>query len=200
MFYRPGQDSHGLPHNPFKAIVSPRPIGWISTRNAAGQDNLAPYSFFNGINDAPPMVMFCTSGQKLGIDEEKDSLVNIRHSGEFCVNFVSFAMRDAMSLSSGHYPHGTDEFEIAGLEKSTPRIVAPPFIKQSPAAFECKLFKFVDLPGAATMVIGEVVGIHIREEHLVNGIFDVTSYQPMARLGYKDYSVVREVFSLDRPK
>ncbi len=117
MFYRPGLDDHGLPHNPFKAIVSPRPIGWISTRDNTGRDNLAPYSFFNGINDDPPMIMFCTSGPKMELSEEKDSLVNIRDTGEFCVNFVSYALRNAMNISTGHYPRGDDEFTRAGLKK-----------------------------------------------------------------------------------
>ena len=199
MFYRPGED-HGLPHNPFKAVVSPRPIGWISTRDKEGRDNLAPYSFFNGINDDPPMIMFCTSGEKLGIAEEKDSLVNIRNSQEFCVNFVSYDMRDAMNISSGHYEHGKDEFALAGLDKGEAKEINAPYVGQSPAVFECRLFDIIDLPGSAKMVIGKVVGVHLRDEHIRDGIFDVTSYQPLARLGYRDYSVVRDVFSLERPK
>ncbi|MCP5086527.1 MAG: flavin reductase family protein [Rhodobacteraceae bacterium] len=200
MFYRPGVDDHGLPHNPFKAIVSPRPIGWISTCDAEGRANLAPYSFFNGISDDPPMVMFCVSGPKVGIDEEKDSLVNIRQTGEFCVNFVAKALSEAMNISTGHYPHGDDEFFRAGLEKGPSNQISVPFVQTAPAAFECKLFQLVDLPGTSTMVIGEVVGIHIDAKHIRDGKLDVTSYQPLARLGYQDYTAVKDVFSINRPK
>ena len=106
MFYRPEIDNHGLPHNPFKAIVAPRPVGWISTLDQDGNANLAPYSFFNGVQDIPPMVMYSTTGRKLGIDEEKDSLTNIRETGEFCVSIVSFDLQDAMNISSAHKPRG----------------------------------------------------------------------------------------------
>ena len=200
MFYRPGLDDHGLPHNPFKAIVSPRPIGWISTLDARGRANLAPYSYFNAINDDPPMVMYSTSGPKVGRDEEKDNLVNIRATAEFCVNIVSHALSSAMNITSGHYAHGEDEFARAGLEKGKPVEVSVPFVKSAPAALECRLHKIVDLPGTATMVIGQVVGIHIDESHIKGGILDVTSYQPLARLGYADYTAVSEVFSIRRPK
>ena len=200
MFYRPEIDPMPLPYNPFKAIVAPRPIGWISTVNAKGEVNLAPYSFFNGISDKPPMVMYATSGTKLDIPEEKDSLVNIRANGEFCVSIVSYALRDAMNVSSAHYPHGQDEFELAGLEKGASQVVAPPFVAASPAAFECKLFKEIELPGGATVVIGEVVGVHIQDQYLKDGLLDVAAYQPLARLGYRDYSAVTEVFPLNRPE
>ncbi|GGA08105.1 flavin reductase family protein [Neptunicoccus cionae] len=199
MFYRPGHDDHGLPHNPYKAIVSPRPIGWISTLTRDGTANLAPYSFFNGVADDPPMVMFSTTGKKIGRDEVKDSLTNIRDTGEFCVSIVSHALKDAMNLSSGHYAPDEDEFTVAGLEKGTPNVVKAPFVAAAPAALECKLFKEIELPGGAVMVLGEVVGIHIRDEHITDGILDVTSYQPMARLGYRDYSAVTDIFSLNRP-
>ncbi|MCP5075200.1 MAG: flavin reductase family protein [Rhodobacteraceae bacterium] len=200
MYYRPGLDDHGLPHDPFKAIVSPRPIGWISTCDSQGRANLAPYSFFNGISDDPPMVMFCTSGKKPGIDEEKDSLVNIRETAEFCVSFVPKSLGAAMNVSTRHYPHGEDEFQQAGLEKGAPNQVNVPFVKVSPAAFECRLFKTIDLPGTTTMIIGQVIGIHIDTAHIRDGIFDVTSYQPLARLGYNDYTAVTEAFPIERPK
>ncbi|MEM7438898.1 MAG: flavin reductase family protein [Pseudomonadota bacterium] len=199
MFYRPGLDDHGLPHNPFKAIVAPRPIGWISSIDAQGRPNLAPYSFFNGVGDAPPMVMYSTTGPKIGIDEGKDSIANIRATGEFCVSIVSSALRDAMNVSSGHYAAGEDEFEMAGLAKGASQVVAPPFVADAPVSMECKLHQIVELPGDAIVVFGEVVGIHIRDEHLRDGILDVTSYQPLARLGYRDYTAVTELFSLNRP-
>lgn len=199
MFYRPGQDDHGLPHNPFKTIVAPRPIGWISTVDETGQANLAPYSFFNGIQDEPPMVMYSTTGRKIGRDEEKDSLLNIRTTGEFCVSIVSSALQDAMNISSGHYAPNEDEFAAAGLAKGTSQVVKAPFVADAPVSMECKLFKEIELPGHAFMVIGEVVGIHIRDEHIKDGLLDITSYKPLARLGYRDYTAVTETFSLNRP-
>ncbi|MEO1000381.1 MAG: flavin reductase family protein [Pseudomonadota bacterium] len=200
MFYRPGIDHHGLPHNPFKAIVSPRPIGWISSLDAEGRANLAPYSFFNAVADAPPMVIYASTGEKIGTGERKDSLANIRETGEFVVNIVSLALRDAMNTSAGHLPAGTNEFEAAGLEKAPSEVVAPPRVAAAPAALECRLWKVVELPGGtSTVTFGEVVGIHIDDAMLDGGILDVTRYQPLARLGYRDYAAVSEVFSLKRP-
>ncbi|MBV1865096.1 MAG: flavin reductase family protein [Rhodobacteraceae bacterium] len=200
MFYRPTEDGHGLPHNPFKAIVSPRPIGWISSRDAAGNANLAPYSFFNGVGEAPPMVMFGAGNQKIGQNERKDSVANILETEEFCVNMVSSDLADAMNITSGHYPRDVDEFARAGLSKATGRVVDVPYVRDAPAVLECRLFKVIDLPGSSRMVIGEVVGIHINDAHLKDGILDVTSYRPLARLGYKDYTSVSEVFALERPE
>jgi flavin reductase (DIM6/NTAB) family NADH-FMN oxidoreductase RutF len=200
MFYRPNIDDHGLPHNPFKAIVSPRPIGWISTLNKDGIANLAPYSFFNGIQDVPPMVMFSVSGAKAGSDDLKDSLVNIQDTKEFCVNIVSDALKNAMNITSEHYPHGIDEFEQAGLEKGVPQVIKAPFVAASPAVFECTLHDIIPLPGNGHMILGQVVCVHIQDEHLKNGILDVTSYAPLARLGYRDYTSVHDVFSLNRPE
>ena len=200
MFYRPGLDPHGLAHNPFKALVAPRPIGWISSLDAAGRPNLAPYSFFNAIADAPPMVMYSSTGRKIGLDEGKDTVANIRATGAFVANIVSFALRDAMNASSGHYPAGEDEFLRAGLTPAPSRVVAPPRVAEAPAALECRAWKVIDLPGAANvMVIGEVVGVHIADAMLADGRVDVTRYAPLARLGYRDYAAVREVFALGRP-
>lgn len=199
MFYRPNLDDHGLPHNPFKTIVAPRPIGWISTRGTDGSTNLAPYSFFNGVQDVPPMVMYSTTGKKLGLDEEKDSLINIRDTGEFCVSIVSLALQDAMNASSEHLPHGEDEYDRAGLTKGRPSVVNAPFVAEAPVSMECKLFKEIELPGHAFVIIGEVVGIHIQDQHIKDGLLDITSYKPMARLGYRDYAAVTETFSLNRP-
>lgn len=200
MFYRPGLDSHGLPHDPFKALVAPRPIGWISSADSSGGANLAPYSFFNAVSEKPPMVMYCTMGLKLGGEERKDTLANIRATGEFVANIVPLALRDAMNLTSGPYPAGEDEFEIAGLTKAASRLVAPPRVAEAPAALECRVWKIVDLPGpSSAMVIGEVVGVFVDENVLRDGLVDVTLYQPLSRLGYKHYAAVREVFSLSRP-
>tara|TARA_Y100000385_G_C13077506_1_gene632162 strand:- start:1415 stop:2020 length:606 start_codon:yes stop_codon:yes gene_type:complete len=199
MFYRPEIDNHGLPHNPFKAIVTPRPVGWISTLDQDGNANLAPYSFFNGVQDIPPMVMYSTTGRKLGIDEEKDSLTNIRETGEFCVSIVSFDLQDAMNISSAHKPRGDDEYKHAGLTKGTPNVVNAPFVAEAPASLECRFFKEIELPGHAFVILGEVVGIHIQDQHIRDGLLDITSYKPLARLGYRDYSTVTETFSLNRP-
>lgn len=200
MFYRPGIDEHGLPHNPFKAMVTPRPIGWISSLDADGRVNLAPYSFFNALADAPPMVMFSSTGTKPDQDYAKDSVANIRATGEFVCNIVGFGHKDAMNESSAALAAGDDEFAAAGLEAVPSELVAPPRVAGVPGAFECRLWKIIDLPGAHNhMVIGEVVGIHIDEAILRDGIFDVLRYNPLARLGYRDYATVTELFSLPRP-
>jgi flavin reductase (DIM6/NTAB) family NADH-FMN oxidoreductase RutF len=200
MFYRPGLDPHGLAHNPFKALVAPRPIGWISSLDARGLPNLAPYSFFNALADTPPLVMYASNGRKSGIDEGKDTIANIRATGEFVANVVPYALRDAMSVSSGDWPAAEDEFARAGLTAAPSRLVAPPRVAEAPAALECRLWRMIDLPGAANvMVIGEVVGVHIDDAVIAEGRVDVTRYAPLARLGYRDYAAVTEVFALRRP-
>ncbi|PCJ73659.1 MAG: flavin reductase [Rhodobacteraceae bacterium] len=201
MFYRPNIDDHGLPHNPFKAIVSPRPIGWISTVDAEGRANLAPYSFFNAVTDNPPMVMFASTGTKPDQAYAKDSVANIRATGEFVVNIVSTELKDVMNKSSAALAAGADEFEHAGIAKADCNIVKAPRVAASPAALECKLFKIIDLPGENNvMVLGEVVGVHLDDTVIVSGIFDVTRYSPLARLGYKDYTSVTDIFALNRPE
>lgn len=200
MYYRP-QDGHGLPHNPFNAIVTPRPIGWISTRGTDGQDNLAPYSFFNAVAYEPPQVMFASTSAKEDRGDTKDSVAQLRDSGVFCVNIVSYAMRDAMNASSAALAKGVDEFTHAGIEKAECDSINCPRVAQAPAALECRVTQIIRLEGATNFaVFGEVTGVHLRDDCLVDGVFDVTRYQPLARLGYKDYSVVRDLFSLDRPK
>ena len=197
MFYRP-QDGHGLPHNPFNAIVTPRPIGWISTRSDS--DNLSPYSFFNAVAYVPPQVMFASTGTKDDRGDTKDSVAHIRKSGVFCVNVVEYAARDAMNTSSGDWDKDTDEFDLAGIEKGACETIDCPRVANAPANLECKLTQIVQLPGATNYVVfGEVTGIHLRDDCLRDGIFDVLSFNPLARMGYRDYSVVREAFSLKRP-
>ncbi len=201
MFYRPGTDDHGLPHNPFKAIVSPRPIGWISSLDGAGRVNLAPYSFFNAIADNPPLVMFSSSGAKADRGDTKDAVAGIRETGEFVCNVVSEALAAQMNQSSGNYPADVDEFEAAGLEKAPSEIVKPPRVAAAPASLECRLWKVIDLPAdGQKMVIGEVVGVHIDEAVLKDGIFDVTAFGIVARLGYMDYCAVDTLFQMTRPK
>lgn len=199
MFYTP-QDGHGLPHNPFNAIITPRPIGWISSRTRDGHDNLAPYSFFNAVAYEPPQVMFASTGSKADRADGKDSVANIRETGVFAVNVVSYALRDAMNASSASLAFDGDEFEHAGLEKGQCRTIDCAFVAAAPAVLECKLTQILELPGASNRaVFGEVTGVHIRDEALVEGVFDVTTFQPLARLGYRDYSVVKDLFSLTRP-
>jgi len=199
MFYKP-KDGHGLLHNPFKAIVSPRPIAWISTLDRQGRANLAPYSFFNAMADNPPIVVFGSTGGKTDQPQFKDTVTNIHETGEFVVNIVPEALKDAMNITSGDLPADMDEFLAAGLDKAQSKTVAPPRVAAAPAALECKLFKFVDLIAKnSVMVVGEVVGIHLADSSIVNGIFDVTTYNPLARLGYMDYTSVTKVFSLKRP-
>ena len=200
MFYRPGTDAHGLPHNPLKAIIAPRPIAWISTRSSDGVDNLSPYSFFNGIADDPPMLMFATTGKKLKRDEQKDSITNIRETGVFATNVVPYDMRFAMNVSTKHYDAAVDEFAEAEIEKAECDVINAPRVALSPASLECRAYDIIDLPGEANfMVIAHIVGIHIRDEYLQDGVFDVTRFKPMARLGYRDYTAVTEVFSIKRP-
>jgi flavin reductase (DIM6/NTAB) family NADH-FMN oxidoreductase RutF len=204
MFYRPA-DGHGLPHDPFKAIVTPRPIGWISSLDAQGRANLAPYSFFNGCGDAPPMVMFAQTGRKSRPEAVKDSVANIRATGEFACNIVSEALKDAMNASSGTYPPEVDEFELAGLTKAPGIAVKAPHVAEAPAVLECRVVRILDdLPSWREhafniMVIGEVVGVRIRDECLRDGRLDVLTFNPVARLGYMDYTTVTDVWEMLRP-
>ncbi len=198
MFYTTDTNDHGLPHNPFKAIVSPRPIGWISTLDANGRTNLAPYSFFNAVNDKPPMVVFSSSGYK-------DSVANIDATGEFVCNMASFDLKDQMNTSSAMVPHEVSEFELAGLETAASELVKPPRIAGTASALECRHLqtqRLTDLGGQETdnyLVLGQVVGIYMDERFIVDGRFDVTRAQPLARLGYMDYSVTTDVFEMHRP-
>lgn len=199
MFYQP-ENGHGLPHNPFNAIVTPRPIGWISTRGKDGVDNLAPYSFFNAVAYEPPQVMFASTASKPDRDGTKDSVANIRESRVFCVNVVEYALREAMNQTAGPWGREVDEFDFAKLEKVACETIDCARVAAAPAALECKLTQITRLPGEANFVVfGEVIGVHMREDCLVEGMFDITRYQPLARMGYQDYAVVREQFSMKRP-
>jgi len=199
MFYRPA-DGHGLPHNPFNAIVTPRPIGWISTRGRDGSDNLAPYSFFNGVAYVPPQVMFASTGVKDDRDGTKDSVANIRDTGVFCVNVVEYAMKDAMNATSGPWDAATDEFDLATIEKAACSEINCARVGVAPASMECRMTRIVQIEGEANYVVfGEVVGVHLRDDCIVDGEFDVLQYNPLTRLGYRDYSVIRDKFSLKRP-
>ncbi len=201
MHYATTARAPGLAHDPFKALAVPRPIGWIATVDAAGVPNLAPYSFFNAISDRPPMVMFSSGGTK-------DSLRNILANGEFTCSIASQALTDAMNLSSAPVAPGINEFGLAGLDAAPSMLVKPPRVAQAPAAFECRLWKTIELPlpagkgGVAyTMVIGEVVAVYIDDRYIRDGIVDTGAMRPLARLGYMDYAVVgaESMFTLNRP-
>lgn len=199
MFYEP-RNGHGLPHNPFNAIVTPRPIGWIATRGADGQDNLAPYSFFNAVAYEPPQVMFASTSAKPDRDGTKDSVANIRETGVFCVNIVETAARDVMNATSGPWPRDVDEFDHAGIARAGCHTIAAARVATAPAALECRATRIIQLDGAANfIVVGEVTGVHLRDDCLRDGLFDVTRYRPLARMGYRDYASVSEVFALRRP-
>ena len=199
MFYRP-IDGHGLPHNPFNALIVPRPIGWISTRDSKGRDNLAPYSFFNGVAYEPPQLMFATTSGKSDRGGMKDSASIIEETGVFCVNTVSFALTDAMNISSEAFAAGVDEFERAGLEKAECQTINCPRIASTPAALECKLTQILKVKGENnTVVFGEVTGIYIDDSCLTDGKLDVTKYTPLSRLGYRDYATIEKGFTLTRP-
>ncbi|MDE0588735.1 flavin reductase family protein [Halocynthiibacter sp. C4] len=200
MFYIP-KNGHGLPHNPFNAVVTPRPIAWISTRDSDGNENLAPYSFFNAVAYEPPQIMFASTSAKQDRDGTKDTVSNIRETEVFCVNIVAYEMRDMMNKTSGAYPKETNEFEVAGVEKAECSEIDAPRVANAPASLECKLTQIVKLPGEANFtVFGEVVGVHLRDDCIKDGVFDVTSFSPLARLGYRDYSRVENLFSLTRPE
>lgn len=199
MFYRP-EDGHGLPHDPFKAIITPRPIAWVSTRSRDGIDNLSPYSFFNGVASHPPQVMFASTGCKADQGDTKDTVANARETGVFCVNIVSQVLTAEMNISTEGFEKSVDEFDKAGLEKAPCNAIACARVTGSPASLECRVDQIISLKGQHNfMVIGEVVGVHLRDEHIRDGIFDVTRYRPLTRLGYRDYAVINEVFSLARP-
>jgi flavin reductase (DIM6/NTAB) family NADH-FMN oxidoreductase RutF len=191
MFYEP-KDGHGLPHSPFNAIVAPRPIGWISTRGSMG-DNLAPYSFFNAVAYTPPQVIFA--------GDLKDSLRNIQETGVFATNVVPESLWHQMNATSARLPRGTDEFAHAGIDKAECLTINCPRVTLSPATLECRLQQIVTLEGGEDfLVIGTVTGVHIRDEFLTDGQFDLTKVRPMARLGYKDYAVITQLMPLDRPR
>ncbi|MBM3517509.1 MAG: flavin reductase family protein [Alphaproteobacteria bacterium] len=194
---------HGLRFNPWKAIVVPRPIGWISTLSREGVANLAPFSYFNGVADFPPMVMFAPIGPKPE-GGAKDSYANAVQTQEFVVNMVTWELRERMNLTSEHFAADVDEFERAGLTKVPCVKVKAPRVAESPVALECRLVTALRLPTDAppienNIVIGEVIGIHLDERILADGVVDIARYRPMARLGYFDYACVSSSVTIPRP-
>jgi len=198
MFYEPSK-GHGLPHDPFKAIIAPRPVGWISTIDKDGAINLAPYSYFNALSAKPPLVWFSSDG-------EKHSATAAAETGEFVTNLVSRMLAEKMNTTSVNAPRGINEFDYAGLEMAPSRLVKPPRVAEAPASLECKVtdvYRPRGLDGSATdafVVIGEVVGVYIDEAYVHDGLFDSVMAGNVARLGYFDYSSTDRVFPMHRPR
>lgn len=199
-FYEPAR-GHGLPHDPFNAMVAPRPIGWISSQDAAGRLNLAPYSFFNAFNYRPPIVGFASIGFK-------DSVRNILETGEFGWNLATRSLAEAMNASCAHVAPEVDEFELAGLTPAASRVISAPGVAEAPVSFECRLTQHLQLQGAdgrkadTWMVFGEVVGVHVDRSLLRDGIYDTAAAQPILRAGGPaDYFTVtpEQLFRMHRP-
>lgn len=199
-FYEPSR-GHGLPHDPFNAIVGPRPIGWISTHSASGILNLAPYSFFNAFNYTPPLIGFASLGRK-------DTLVNIEQTGEFVWNLATRPLAEAMNASCAAAPPEVDEFQLAGLTPAPSRVVGVPRVAQSPVSFECKCSQIIRLQGASGaetnswLILGEVVGVHIAQALLRDGIYDTAGSQTILRGGGPaDYFEITpdNLFRMTRP-
>lgn len=203
MFYRPETRQHGLPHDPFKACVTPRPIGWLTTLSAVGIVNLAPYSFFNAVADNPHMVMFSSNGRESY--GAKDTLRNIEATGEFVYNVATWALREKMNRTSAPVAPEVDEMALAGLTPVPSTIVKPPRVAESPIHLECVYHQTIELPSndpeaRNAICIGRVVGVHIADAVLTDGRVDMAKVKPIARLGYMDFTVVETVFQMIRPR
>jgi flavin reductase (DIM6/NTAB) family NADH-FMN oxidoreductase RutF len=198
MIYSSSGEPHDLKHDPFKAIVAPRPIGWISAVSAKGEVNLSPYSFFNAISSRPNIVMFSS-------ENRKDAVAFIEETGEFTCSLVTRALAEQMNLTSAPLPRGESEYAHAGLAMAPSRFVKPPRVAASPAALECKLLsvqQLRDLDGQEVprwMVLGQVVGTFVDDAFVKDGRFDTAGANPIARCGYADYAEVTELFSIARP-
>lgn len=200
LFYEPhARDKTILPLDPFKALVAPRPIGWVTTQSASGAINLAPYSFFNAFADKPPIIAFSSQGYK-------DSVSYVEETGEFVWNMPTYALRDPMNKTSAALDRGQSEPDFAGIVMAPSRLVAPPRVKDSPAVLECKLIevkRLADRRGKTLdywLVIGEVVGVHLDQTFVKDGRVDMAAMRPIARCGYMDYVVADRVFQMERPK
>ena len=203
MFYETSTNDHGLPYDPLKSCIVPRPIGWISTIDSDGVVNLAPYSFFNGVASKPPMVMFASNGRQP--HGSKDTVTNCEETGEFVVNLATWKLREHMNKTSAPVPRMIDEMKLAGLAVAPSHLVKPPRVKDTPVHMECRHFQTVDLPSDRkdqrnAMVIGHVIGIHIDDSILVDGKVDLSRCRPISRLGYMEYARVDYIFTMDRPE
>lgn len=200
-FYEPCH-GHGLPHDPFNAIVGPRPIGWISTCSHLGGLNLAPYSFFNAFNYTPPIIGFASIGYK-------DTVSNIEQTGEFVWNLCTSGLAEAMNQTCAAAPPEVSEFALAGLTPTPSRLVSPPRVAESPVAFECRMTQMVQLEGAngqkvpTWLTLGEVIAVHIRRSLLVDGVYDTAAAGHVLRGGGAgDYFTVGpdQLFTMLRPR
>jgi flavin reductase (DIM6/NTAB) family NADH-FMN oxidoreductase RutF len=203
MYYAPARGDHGLKIDPLKALVVPRPIGWISTVSPAGVVNLAPFSFFNLMSDDPPMVCVGPGGKKRD-RPIKDTRANIEATGEFVVNLATWELREAMNATSAELPADTDELAAAGLTAVAARAVRPPWVGESPVQLECRHWRTVELPSSEpdepnAAVFGEVIGVHVADALIVEGRVDITRARPIARLGYSLYAVIDQTFAMRRP-
>jgi flavin reductase (DIM6/NTAB) family NADH-FMN oxidoreductase RutF len=203
MYYQPGTTNHGLPRDPFKSCVIPRPIGWISTISREGLHNLAPFSQFQNLTFDPPYVMFASNQTTKG--RRKDTVVNTEQTGEFVWNMATYELREAVNKSAEEVAPDVDEFELSGVTKAPSRIVRPCRVAESPIHFECVYHQTIRLPGNGTMgtvdiVFGRVIGIHINDEVIgPDGCIDVLKIRPIARLGYHDYTSVESIFQMVIP-
>ncbi|MBX3490344.1 flavin reductase family protein [Parvibaculum sp.] len=203
MFYETAKRDHGLPHDPLKGCVVPRPIGWITSVDRRGAVNLAPFSFFNMLTDLPPMVMYCQTGSHIE-GGRKDSIKNVEETGEFVANIATWDLREKVNITSAAVARDIDEMKLAGLTPAPSNLVRPPRVKESPIHFECVLDRLLELPPRSErepniMVIGRVIGVHIADEVIRDGRVDIGLVEPIARLGYDEYAVIRDIFRLDRP-
>lgn len=203
MHFDPRSDASPLPYDPFKSCTVPRPIGWLSTISRTGIPNLAPYSQWQNLTFDPPMVMFAANQHVDG--RRKDTVVNAEETGFFVWNMATYALREAVNLSAVDHPHGIDEFATAGVTKA-PCVIAPgPRVAESPCHFECRTLSIHRIPGASTVgtvdvVFGAVVQIHIRDDVVgSDGRLDIARIEPIARMGYYDYAVIRETFEMRIP-
>lgn len=203
MYYEPDKNDHGLRHNPLKACVVPRPIGWISTVDTAGTVNLAPFSFFNLLSYDPPFVMFSAGTHEVDAGP-KDTVRNVEATGEFVYNMATWAQKDQMNQTAHIVDRAVDEMAAAGLLPEPSRLVRPPRVKGSPVQFECRLHQVVTLPGRKRssehhVVIGRVVAVHIDDGALTaDGRVDIVKLRPIGRLGYKDYVSVDSTFQMEK--
>jgi len=197
MFYEPDKNNHGLRFNPFKSICVPRPIAWISSLSLDGVPNLAPFSQFTNLSFDPPMIVVSA---RAGTDTAR----NVNATSEFVVNMATYELKDAVNATSAVVPSEVDEAALAGLEMLPSMLVKPKRVAASPVQMECKLFSSMVVPGrlpdhAHNLIIGRVIGVHIKDEVLTDGRIDITRIRPLARLGYLDYTSVQEAFTMPPP-
>jgi flavin reductase (DIM6/NTAB) family NADH-FMN oxidoreductase RutF len=198
MFYEPDRNDHGLRFNPFKSICVPRPIAWVSSLSVAGIPNLAPFSQFTNLSFDPPLILISARANT-------DTARNVNQTSEFVVNMATFAMKDAINATSAVVGPEIDEAVLAGLEMLPSRFVKPHRVAASPVQMECRLYSSIVVPGrlpdsAHNVIIGRVVGIHIRDEVLTpDGKIDITKVRPLARMGYLDYTSVESIFTMPPP-